>query len=128
MRFTRIGAEDLSDNEIGLMLKVTELSPFGYTPKDIIKAVQWDSKQLWRFDEGLMITCVFTHPGGRQLEVWGLAGRGVFREGFKADCWQLAKDLNCKWISAGAAGEGQARLYAKVLRIKPRGVYFCEEV
>jgi len=126
--FERVGVKDLTEGDLKKIIKITSLHPFGYNASDVMKAEMLGLKQIWRFDKGLLITMISSHPGGKELLVWGLAGRGVFKPGFKEACWELARKLNCRWISAGTTGAPQARLYAMKLGIKPRGVCFFEEV
>ena len=123
----------LDAEDLGWLKHATTGCFAGVGPGVILPQVVQGNAQLWRFcgerGRGVVVTQMRDYPGGRELYIWQLGGKGVLREidyiyGVLLD---FAKQNYCVWIR-GLATPGLARVYERKLGFKRRNIEVIIEV
>lgn len=115
----QIWVDCLDEIDRKCLQKAVDASYYGHEVGHILADVQENFMQLWRgAADGkrfVIITQVFSHPGGKELRIWSVGGEGYIRaiETSYATLCEFAKKYHCKWITGLVNREGFERLYKK---------------
>lgn len=116
MELAPLTLEGFSGKHALWLAKACKAGVYGYTPQMILDCVAQGQMQLWSMDgeRGIVITLVTIHPGGKELLVWGLAGKGVILNGsLGEELKRVGGILNCKWVCGYLPSSSIERLYKK---------------
>lgn len=107
-----IEAEDITPLQLA-----ADVLPFGYKVEDILGDIREGYRQLWRgvnkVGRFVLVTQIVQHPGGKELNVWTIAGQGYIY-GLKqahAKMIEFGKENNCKWLTGMVRRKGFERAY-----------------
>lgn len=130
--FKRMRFDELEASDLGLLIKAAETSRFGYKAAHLLEWIAHDKMQCWKGKgEGyhfLFLTMVNKHPGGNELEIWSLAGKGYVEkvpqiyEALKT----FAKENECQWLTGFENRKAFSRIY-KVVEPVTRYRYWIKE-
>lgn len=91
----------------------------GVESPQVIADIATGQLSCWRIVgdkcEGIVLLKLMTYPGGKELVVWGVAGRNVFQSGtalFEI-VQKYANHLGCRWISAMNFDSKYTKFYEK---------------
>ena len=106
----------LSDDDLRHLQQAATVGPYGYTAQWVIEQVAQGRMHLVRWPGGLMILELRAHPGGKELFIWSLAGKGYFTNVGKIyqDLEMLARVEDCRWISGFVLRPGFKRIYSRL--------------
>lgn len=129
----RLDPQKLSDDDLSWLLKIEPIVYTGFTARDIVLMAIQDKLQFWRIvgaAQGLIITEVMTFPKGRELRIWGMAGKGVFPLQVKYlidDYLKVCIRWNCRWLGFTNLHKAADRIYARYMG-PPNGTFFLKEL
>jgi hypothetical protein len=115
---------------------IDKLSKFSYYEEDtrnlLVRAIEGDLK-FWRFKDGCdgILAAKLVERGASLREFWieFLTGTGLIdlAPEIHDDIWELARLAGCQRVSGIAQHRGLARVYERVLKVKPRATIFSED-
>lgn len=129
----RVQLHSVSEEDLLWLIKACEANWTGISPEEIINEAMQDRVQIWRIAgraTGLVLTRTNRLPGGLELEVVGLAGRGIFpgQAGpIWADLLTLKKHWRCRWLTSHNVHPVLDRFYERLLGVPPRATLFVVE-
>lgn len=116
---TWIRPEELSASDTKWLTACSKIGYYGYKPGDIVLMALKGEVQLWRVKDGagIVITRILSHPAGKELDIWLLAGRGLIRlaDGICEQLENYARSMGCRWVSGHSARPGLTRLYERLI-------------
>lgn len=130
---TRVLPEDMSDGDLAWLAKVCGVSYTGVTPEGLLPELVAGTLAMWRVNggaAGVVLTQILQHPGGRELYMWGMAGKGIIEnietiyDGLKA----YGASQGCRWVGGRALRPGLTRVYEKLLGVRPFAAHFVKEI
>jgi hypothetical protein len=130
----RIYLKDLDERDMKWLLKGVESFQDGTKPRHVMEDVSEGYMQLWRVEgaaEGIMVTQLIRKPAFRVLEIWTLAGKGLFPQyGNKIleECRDVARKMGADRIYCGAESPALEKLYERRLGMQPKARRFVAEV
>lgn len=110
----KIDARDLTCLQIAV-----DVGIFGHRVEHILLEVEQHHMQLWRGEYNserfVVITQILSHPGGRELKIWSVGGKGYVKALDKTytTLHAFAKKYQCRWITGLVKRKGFERLYAR---------------
>lgn len=117
----RLKTTELTDQDLVWMMKALAGHYGGYAPYDIVSEIyQGLPHEIYRITtpaEGVIITTELTHPAGKELLVWWLAGKNVMvnLDQIFSELKDIAQDRDCRWISGAAQSMALGRYCQKKL-------------
>ena len=131
----QVAVEDLNEQDLLWIASACEDCYYGYTPKDIFAETITGHFQLWKFGDaeehctGIMITRLDEYPAGKELWIWGVAGRGYVRNFpvIRQTIMNFAKASKCKWVSGMATLPRLETLYNE-MGAKRQATFYIKEV
>lgn len=92
----------------------------GIKPADVARTAYEGLMQIWRVgdQDGIVLTQIHQHPGGRELFVVALAGEHMIRNIYRvySDLAAYAAVQDCKWVTGLVPREGLQMLYERDLK------------
>lgn len=106
--------EDVTETDVKWLIKSIHPHYTGETAETLFDLFLNNRAGILRVHpEGIMTFKVFTHPGGKELRMHTMAGRGImknFKE-VKKEIHELAKSLECSVITWFAGDRKTERMY-----------------
>jgi hypothetical protein len=115
--FMSVSYTALTDEDLKGILKVCKLNPRGLTPKEVVQRIAAQQLSFWRLREDdadvRLILEIRVHPGGNELFIFGVFGRGLFGKISTAleFCKLIANKYFCQEITGNVYSKGLAKLY-----------------
>jgi len=121
--------EEFTTDELHLLFKLAKQLDDGLKLEDYIRLVEEQKLQIWRCGQGLILTQTTISGGKRQLEVYGIVGRGILSvlDEACADLKVIAETFQCESIGGQVARPGLQKLYEK-LGAAPVFTYYQLEI
>lgn len=105
MDIHRIDYSELSNTELADLRKVLNKEYTGIGLNEILHRTVQGYVQIWRIAGIVVLTQIDQFPNGRDLTVLTIAGQMKDLRKLGTALQQLAKSLQCKWISGSALGK-----------------------
>ena len=128
----QVWIDDLKDDDLILLDKAAKTSYYGHELKHIVEDIAHLRLQCW-IGRGprshfALLTKLTTHPGGKELAIWCVAGKGYVRnlEGIYERLKEFAKAEGCRWLTGYVDRKGFGRLYARFAPLKKYGLWMKE--
>lgn len=114
----RIGLDGLTRADVEALLTRCADDPYGWEFKDVLEALRESRFAAYRWSgdfNGLMLVKVNAYPGGKELYLWHLSGKGFIKNmaAVHARTVELARSLGCRWMSTSAQRRGLQKFYAR---------------
>lgn len=128
-----IPPQNLQEADLVWLIKIAETSHLGHTTRNILELALSRKVQLWRIEgkaQGMLVTSREEWPKGRELRVWGMAGKGVFPTQAKHlidDLLKVCVKYNCRWLAFTNIHPAMDKFYARWMG-KPFGTTFVREL
>ncbi len=86
-----------------------------YDDKVIIQALVDDEAQLWRFDDGIVLTRIIYDFNLKMLVIWLVSGKGYIKnlDTMCAEMDAFARDNECKYVFGLTENETLKKLYKR---------------
>jgi len=124
---TQIWIDQIDDETVEAINRALGAVYFGYDIHYVIEQVAHLKMQLWRGRGFIVLTTINTHPGGKELNIWTVGGKGYIKE--IPRIYETLKDFalkeDCKWITGFVDRKGFGRLY-KEFNTKKYGLWIKE--
>lgn len=120
--YHRLQVEELEPPEQQALLHQCAEDGLGYQLHNIFDYLNAGTMAAYRWTgnfNGLTLIRVHTHPGGNELFVWHLSGRGFLEHIVEVRnlLKRMAREHDCKWVSAEARSMYLAKQYAKLSKM-----------
>lgn len=104
---------ELSAKQTDILIHLCKVEPECGTLESIIDAWFGGRMAIWSTGEGLVLTQINTLAKGRELFVFGIAGRGMIRvaQEIKRDLQVIARTFECDSIGGDVRRPGLKKLY-----------------
>lgn len=116
----RIEYDALTDEDLAGIMRICKLNPLGDKPADVIRKIAGQNLSFWRLRKDdadvRLILEIRVHPGGNELLIFGLFGRGLLRHVPEclAFCKLVANKYFCVRITGEVYSKGLMKLYEKL--------------
>ena len=119
MLLAQISPAELTDSHLQWLVKMCRVDFTGAEPKHYIADALDGKIQFWDFKhgQGLLMTQILNHPGGKELFILGLAGEGLVKEFKRLNdvLQQYAVFINARWIGGNVSNLRLVPLYEKLM-------------
>jgi hypothetical protein len=117
----QLDPREITEDDLRRMIELLELDYQGKTVKDVLALAAQGLVQIWRAKdgpEGLIITQVLRHNTGKELVIWGLIGKGLFRytKGLRQDLEEIVRQADARWLSGYTYDPRLQRIYERIGR------------
>lgn len=124
----QLDPRDMDEKTARRLIELCNLTHTGITAKEVLTMAAQGLLQLWvakNGPDGLLITEVLRHNSGKELNVWGLIGDGLFRyfKGIRHDLVEIAKAADARWLVGYTNDPRLNRIYAKIAGEHARPFY-----
>lgn len=125
--------ETFQERDLGYLLKIAETIPGGFTGQLLLHMVANKRLQAWRIEgkaQGLILTGLEHWPKGKELRVWGMAGKNVFPVQARFlidDLLKVCVKYNCRWLAFTNIHPAMDKFYSRWMG-KPFGTTFAREL
>jgi len=125
---------ELCDQDLVWLMKALAGHYGGYEPVDIVREIwQGSPHKIWRLTtpaEGIIVTTEIGHPAGKELMIWWIAGKNVFRHitEIHSELESIAKDSGCRWLSGVAQKLALGKFCQKKLGVVSQDYLYTIEV
>lgn len=122
----QIWLDKITDADLICLQKAVEVCYTGHRVEDVLRGLSRFELQLWRGINGpdtfSIITRIVQYPGGKQLEVWSIGGKGYVRsvEQVYGRLKEFAKESSCRWFAVTIERKAFLKLYK---RFPKMGIY-----
>lgn len=128
----QIWIDELDEDSIKALEQAVKVNYFGYEVKHIIEEVAHLRMQLWLGKDGdkcyVVLTKLTTHPGGKELTLWSVGGRGYTKN--LSEIYTTLKTFamkeNCRWMTGFVDRKGFSKLYTMFEPLKKYGLWIKE--
>lgn len=126
-----LAVEEITEEDLHWFSVAAQSSPYGHTGDWVLEQVAEKFLIALRIPNiGIVLIQILEHPGGKELYIWGLAGKGIFEKTAEIydDLRFIAKVHDCEWIGATTARRGVGRVYERLLEAKPFALLYKKEI
>ena len=123
--FSQIWVDRLDKNDVQALLAIEKSCYYGHTVDWILDRVTNFELALWRGKgtkiDFLLLTQLRNYPGGKELFLWGVGGKGYLRSAAVVipKLISYAKSNACRWLTGISARDGFEKVHelqgAKIL-------------
>lgn len=131
-KLTQASATELTVSDLKNIHKAALASYYGHEGKHLLPWIVDGRMTVWRGEgdgaDFVILTVTNDYPGGKELYVWSLAGKGYIEH--LPSCYERLKEyaegLGCRWISGYIDRRGFARIYKNIEPIKKYHLWMKE--
>lgn len=115
----RIGPEDFTEADVKRLLDACASDSYGMQFKDLLARLGQNLMAAYRWQgdfRGVMIVKVNLYPGGKEMYIWHLYGRGFLKHiaAVREATRELARGLGCRWVGASTKDPRLTKFYSKL--------------
>lgn len=115
----QVDPREMAEQDLRRLIELLELDYQGKTVKDVLGMAAQGLVQIWKAKngpEGLIITQVLRHNTGKELVIWGLIGKDLFRyaKGLRQDLKDLVQHAGVRWLSGYTYDPRLQRIYQRI--------------
>lgn len=127
--------DDITLQDHHYIKRACEVNYIGAEPRHVVFDAAQGTAQIFRLEgkaEGIVITRIVQHPSGRELSIWGIAGKGIFPRQVRFVAEELSRygaDNNCKWLTFVNLHKSFDPIYSRVFGDESvEGTFFRKEI